>query len=130
MPGEGVLDVRTNRSTVPSGQPIGIVATVGNPDDERSAFTLELTMFGEVVSVREVAVPAESTREFRFVREIQAPGEYTANVDGVATQFVVVGDATPRTPDGDRASARVPLGNLLPVVAVAAALALAAWRRW
>ncbi|WP_232687039.1 hypothetical protein [Halobacterium zhouii] len=128
--GDGVVDVTVNKSTVQAGKPVGVVATVANAASESRSFTLELHMFGEVIAVRDVDVPAGETRTVTFVREIEAPGKYTAAVDGVTATVVVesaqLNDAGATTDASDLdTSIRTPLGTLLPLVALAAALALA-----
>lgn len=132
-PGDGVVDVTANKSTVEAGNPVGVVATVANSAGESRSFTLELSMFGEVVSVRDVDVPAGETRAVTFVREIEAPGEYTAVVGNESATVVVVENSSSNgsgTTDASGlddvgTSIRAPLGTLLPLVALLAAFALA-----
>lgn len=129
----------TNQSSVEPGEPVGIVATVANAGNTSESFALELTLFGEVVDARDVEVPAGETRAVTFVREIQAPGEYAATIENASATIVVENEAS-NDADGNTAdspdfvdevdtSIRAPLGTLLPLVAVLAALALAARNR-
>lgn len=118
---------------VAPGESVDVVATVANPANESRSFTVELTMFDEVVAVRDVPVPAGETRTVAFAREIQAPGEYDAVVGNDSATVVVedpsaTGSGTTDAADvadPDDTAAATPLGTLLPLVALAAALALA-----
>jgi hypothetical protein len=124
-----------NESTVASGDPVGVVATVANSANESRSFTLELEMFGDVVDVRDIEVPAGETRTVTFVREIQAPGEYAAAVGNASASIVVTEDETSNAAantddasdvlDDVDTSIRAPLGTLLPLLAILAAFALA-----
>lgn len=99
-PAAAVTDVRPNRTTVPAGQPVAVEAVVVNRADHAERVSLAFVLFGEVIDVREVRVPADGSRTVRFVRSIDAPGVYHPAVNGVETAVRVTGDAAAesRTP--------------------------------
>jgi PGF-CTERM protein len=89
-----VESVSVNRSTVPSGEPVRITATVVNGWESTATRRVHLRLFDEVVDARNVTVPGESAREVSFVRRIAAPGTYEANVREAGTTFTVVAEET------------------------------------
>lgn len=128
-----VEDARVNRSTVAVGEPVLISATVVNPYSTAATRRVWLRVFGEVVDVRNVTVPSESTRQVSFVRRVAAPGTYEAYVNDASVTFAVTAAASATsaagTTTGAESTGQAP-GFTAPVavLGVLAALLLG-WRR-
>jgi PGF-CTERM protein len=120
-----VADVSVNESAVAAGEQVAVTATVENPGSQAVSESVELTMFGEQVATRTVEVSGGETRTVTFVRQIDAPGTFTAKVGGEAAEVEV----TEHDSDDDSPSAPgVPIpgfGVGAAVVALVAAALLA-----
>lgn len=118
-----VENATVNRSTVVAGEPVRITATVVNPYSTAATRRVWLHLLGEVVDVRNVTVPARSTRQVSFVRRIAAPGTYEARVNDASVAVVVEAAATetPAVPPTGETSQEAPgftaVGGLFAVVA-------------
>ena len=100
-----VADVSVNESTIAAGEQVAITATVENTGGEAGEQTVVLTLFGEELENETVRVDGGEKREVTFVRQIDAPGTYTAEVNGETVDVEVteseddgLGDAPPDVP--------------------------------
>lgn len=90
-----VTDLAVNRSVVPRGEPVKIVATIENRRLDPATTEVRLRLFGEPVAVREVSIPAAGNRTVAFVQTVEAAGEYRPSVNRAETTFRVEGGDTP-----------------------------------
>jgi PGF-CTERM protein len=85
----GVADVSLNESAISAGDRVEITATVENTGSEPGEREVALTLFGEAVATKTVAVPAGETKQVTFVRAVDAAGTYTAAVGNQSATFEV-----------------------------------------
>jgi PGF-CTERM protein len=88
-----VADVSLNASTIEAGEQVEITATVENTGDEAGEQTVTLTLFGEELDSKTVEVPGGETKEITFVRQIDAAGTYTVDVNGETAEIEVTDDS-------------------------------------
>jgi PGF-CTERM protein len=132
VPAEPNLTVGTvtvASGTVRPDETVRIHAVVENTGHAPGTQRLELSLFGEVVDVRDVTVRPGERERVTFERQIAAPGNYTASVAGQALDVrVVPAEATATvsretTTTDSSAPGFGPLAALLAVLASALALA-------
>jgi len=134
-PALDVLAVGTTPASVPPGGDVTVTALVKNAGEANGTVSVPLELFGDVVTVRDVALPAGGTTEVSFTRTVHEPGRYEAVVGNATAAFEVTADArtAATTTGGDPvvASASETPGFGAPVAVVGAALAaaLVLWRR-
>lgn len=117
-----VQAVTTNRSVVAEGEPVEITARLENAGDLEGVSRVRLRLFGEVVDVRQVEVPANGARRVSFVREIEAPGTYEAVVGEASTHVTVTpadGGSTPEEPVSQEAPGFTAVAALVAVLVAA-----------
>jgi len=102
-----VADLSANASEITAGDRVAITATVANRGAEDGEREVALRLFGEPVATETVAVPAGETREVTFVREIEAAGEYVAEV-GDETAAIGVSEPDGGASDPNEPDAAVP----------------------
>ncbi|WP_132058244.1 PKD domain-containing protein [Halorussus amylolyticus] len=124
-----VADVALNASTIAPGEQVEITANVENEGGAAGEHDVTLTMFGEDLETRTVEVAGGETEAVTFVQEVGAEGEYTVEV-GDRTAELVAEDEQATDDPQDGASAPIPgFGASATVVALAAAVLVARWRR-
>ncbi|NEU58035.1 PKD domain-containing protein [Halorussus sp. MSC15.2] len=77
-----VTDVSLNSSTISAGEQVEITATVENTGGEPGERPVTLTMFGEQLATKNVTVPPGETATVTFVRQVDAAGNFTVDVEG------------------------------------------------
>jgi PGF-CTERM protein len=85
----GVADVSLNESTIAASERVEITATVENTGSKAGKQEVALTLFGEEVATKTVAVPAGETKQVTFVRAVDAAGTYTAMVGDESAELTV-----------------------------------------
>jgi hypothetical protein len=122
-----VTNVSFEPSRVSTNVQANVVVTVQNPQSTTDTHTVDLEISGQVVSSRQVTVPAGGEATVRFNFNFVEPGTYTARVDSeTATVTVVEPGELTSTPDAT--STQFPgFGPI--VVLVSAALAVVLFTR-
>jgi PGF-pre-PGF domain-containing protein len=90
-PALSVTNVTANTTQAATGEPVGINATIANEGDAEGTFTASLVINGSVEGQRQVAVPPGESRTARFTHRFNETGNYTATVNGVNSEPIVVG---------------------------------------
>jgi hypothetical protein len=94
-----VANVSVNESVIAPGEEVAVTATVRNEGSNDGERTIALALFGEEVATERVTVSANETEHVTFVRQADAPGNYTAEVGNETAEISVEGDGGSGSPD-------------------------------
>ncbi|MGM0592386.1 MAG: hypothetical protein ACQETI_12320, partial [Halobacteriota archaeon] len=85
------------------GEPVSLRATVVNEGSTATSVPVRLQLFGEVVNVERVQVPADGSTSVEFEHTIVHPGAYEARAGTESVRLFVDGTPTPgpSTPEAD-----------------------------
>lgn len=78
-----------DRSSLPAGETVTLIATVRNEGTAEGNMTLELEAFGETVERKEVTVQPGQVRSVKFSQQFATPGTHTLEVNGHAVTVEV-----------------------------------------
>lgn len=76
-----VDDVTANQTSVYTGEPINVSATVTNSEPENRTYTANLTVDGEVTTRKNVSVSGDGNRTVAFTHRFEQPGNHTVGFE-------------------------------------------------